>query len=76
MHCFILCMWKEGGSSKQFTYRWKFRGQNHEAEDTDEIQEINSQAAYASESERQEDIEVNEKDRNLADDSDLIEKIN
>ncbi len=47
-----------------------------EAEDTDEIQEINSQAAYASESERQEDIEVNEKDRNLAADSDLIEKIN
>lgn len=47
-----------------------------EAENTGKSQEMNPQTVYAIELERQEDIELDEEDGNLTDDSDLIEKIN
>lgn len=47
-----------------------------EAEDMSEIEEINSQTAYAGEPESQEDMELDENDANSDDDSDLIKKIN
>lgn len=47
-----------------------------EAEDMNEIAEINPQTAYASESESQEDMELDENDANSDDDSDSIEYIN
>lgn len=47
-----------------------------EAEDMIEIEGINTQTAYAGESESQENMELNGKDANMDDDIDSIEKIN
>lgn len=47
-----------------------------EAEDMNEIEEINPQAAYAGESEGQKDMELDEKEADFDDDIDSIEYIN